>query len=453
MAKEKGFYKDVGLDVDIQEVDPKKSYLDFLNQTPASYAIMDSSGILQRLKGSPIVALGAIYQQSPNVLISLKESNIQDINQLRGKRLMANLEDQDASILVALQKEGLSKLDFTLLPFSYNYNDLIEGKVDVMSTYITDTPYILKSKGLKYNIIDPLAYGINFYVDMVYTSEEEAQNNPLRAKSFMESSIKGWEYALNNINETIGVIRNKYASKSSYDKLEYEAMMSQQMIMAERIPLGQIGGEIVLESPSEGGSLFTLKLYHVEIALTNPKNNKSLSHYKTSFHQELVLAVDDIEDNLVLIETLLQGYGFEVISTNDPEKSIELAKQFLPKLIFMDIKMPKMDGYEVTDILKNLPETKHIPIIAVSASVLGEKEEAMRRGLFDAFVSKPINTRELEEAISLFIEHTENNDELYSGDEKLNFHLSMPEKEKKVLVDYVSTRMHLATGAHKHLAS
>lgn len=240
MAKEKGYYKDVGLDVDIQEVNPKENYLDFLNKTPASYAVMDSGGILQRLKGAPIVTLGAIFQQSPNVLITLKESNIQDINQLKGKRLMANLEEQDAPILVAIQKEGLSTIDFTLLPFSYNYNDLIDGKVDVISTYITDTPYVLKSKGLKYNIIDPLSYGINFYGDMIYTSQEEAQKNPLRAQKFLDSSLKGWEYALNNVDETIAIIKNKYASKMSYDHLEYEAQMSKQMIMAERIPLGQV---------------------------------------------------------------------------------------------------------------------------------------------------------------------------------------------------------------------
>lgn len=198
-----------------------------------------------------------------------------------------------------------------------------------------------------------------------------------------------------------------------------------------------LGGEILLTSPQEGGSIFTLVLYHVEIASANPKIGKSEIATK-HFAKQLVLAVDDIEDNLTLISTLLKAYGFDVISCSDGEKSIEMAKMYQPKLIFMDIKMPRMDGYEVTDILKHTEETKHIPIIAVSASVIGEREETMQRGLFDAFVSKPINTKELEDAIALFVEFTQVNT-LTSIEENhpISYALHLPKSEQAAFIEHL----------------
>lgn len=247
MAKEKGFYDKAGLHVTIQEVNPKESYLTFLKNTPSGYAIMGASGILQRLRGEPIVTLGAIFQQAPNIFIALKESGIKDLSDIKGRRVMANLDENDAPNLIALQESGLSKNDFLLQAFSFDYNDLLSGKTDVMSAYITDTPFSLQKKGIAFNVIDPLAYGVNFYGDMIYTSEEEILQNPERAKKFLEASIQGWEYALKNTEETIDVISRIYHSKLSKEHLAYEAMMSKQMIMAERIPIGQISESRIKE--------------------------------------------------------------------------------------------------------------------------------------------------------------------------------------------------------------
>jgi ABC-type nitrate/sulfonate/bicarbonate transport system substrate-binding protein len=61
MAIEKGFYAKEGLHVKLQEVNPKEGYLSFLKNTAGSYAIMDTQGVLDRLKGEPIVTLGAIF--------------------------------------------------------------------------------------------------------------------------------------------------------------------------------------------------------------------------------------------------------------------------------------------------------------------------------------------------------------------------------------------------------
>jgi ABC-type amino acid transport substrate-binding protein/nitrogen-specific signal transduction histidine kinase/DNA-binding response OmpR family regulator len=240
MAKEKGFYEKAGLHVNIEEANQKQNNLTFLKNTPAGYTVMDASGIAQRLKGEPIVTLGAIFQHSPNVLLSLKSSGIKEFRDLKGRRVMADFDDSNAPIFIAMQEVGLRKKDFTLQTFSYDYNDLLSGKTDAMSAYITDEPYMLTTKGIQFNILDPLSYGINFYGDMLYTSEEEVKHHPERAKKFLEASIEGWEYALKNVDETIDVIKNQYHSKLSKEQLRYEAMMVKQMILAERISIGHV---------------------------------------------------------------------------------------------------------------------------------------------------------------------------------------------------------------------
>jgi len=207
-----------------------------------------------------------------------------------------------------------------------------------------------------------------------------------------------------------------------------------------------MNGVITLDAPQEGGSIFTLVLEHVEIASAHPKTEKFLSKKGLLFPKVKVLAVDDIEDNLVLIQTLLTHYGFHVLTCNDGLQSIELAQKHLPKLIFMDIKMPNMDGYEVTRILKGSPQTEAIPVIAVSASVLGEKEEAMRKGSFDAFVSKPINTSELENAIMKFILPLNDARELEVEDEAipvaLHYALIMPQEQKAFWIETLKEALH-----------
>jgi CheY-like chemotaxis protein len=104
-----------------------------------------------------------------------------------------------------------------------------------------------------------------------------------------------------------------------------------------------------------------------------------------------VLYVEDNEDNVYMLKMRLELLGdFEVLTAEDGEKGCEMAAVEQPDIILMDLEMPVVDGWEATRRLKSNPETRDIPVIALSAHALaGEREKALAAGCND-FDIKPI---------------------------------------------------------------
>jgi len=108
-----------------------------------------------------------------------------------------------------------------------------------------------------------------------------------------------------------------------------------------------------------------------------------------------VLVVEDDPKNLKLFRDLLQRFGFEVTEATDGEMGVEAARSGQPDLILMDIMMPKMDGLEATRIIKADPETKHIPVVALTSFAMsGDRERALAAGC-DDYIAKPVDVRQL----------------------------------------------------------
>jgi CheY-like chemotaxis protein len=113
-----------------------------------------------------------------------------------------------------------------------------------------------------------------------------------------------------------------------------------------------------------------------------------------------VLYVEDNEDDVYMLKTRLELVGdFEVVTAGNGKKGCELAAGERPDIIIMDLEMPVMDGWEAARRLKSEPQTRDIPIIALSAHALaGERERAFAAGC-DAFDSKPIHFERLLETL------------------------------------------------------
>ena len=108
-----------------------------------------------------------------------------------------------------------------------------------------------------------------------------------------------------------------------------------------------------------------------------------------------ILIVEDNDKNRRLIADILNYYGYDVREAANGEEGVNLAREFKPDLIFMDMQMPVMDGFTAIKILKNDPTTKHIKIIAITSfAMAGDKERIMSAGA-DEYISKPVNTMEL----------------------------------------------------------
>lgn len=235
-AIEKGFYKDAGFDVEIIEANDNAVAVNNVFDGKADFGVTTSDIIMYKSKGYKPVILATIYQHSPQVILASKLSGIDNIQALTGKRLM--MEPHAADVMTYMTNEGVPPSKCKIFRHTYDVNQLLNGNVDAMTAYITDEPFILNRKSFDFTVISPLSGGIDFYGDLLFTTEKYLKSNPDLVSRFRKASLKGWEYALNNKSEIVDVIYDKYSKRHSKEHLMYEAGRMDNLIMANVVEIG-----------------------------------------------------------------------------------------------------------------------------------------------------------------------------------------------------------------------
>ncbi len=104
-----------------------------------------------------------------------------------------------------------------------------------------------------------------------------------------------------------------------------------------------------------------------------------------------ILVIEDNEQNMYLMHFLLESKGHTVIEAMNGEDGINMAQEADPDIILLDIQLPGMDGYEIAQRIRSMPDLATIPIIAVTSyAMAGDREKAMAAGVND-YIEKPIN--------------------------------------------------------------
>lgn len=124
---------------------------------------------------------------------------------------------------------------------------------------------------------------------------------------------------------------------------------------------------------------------------------------KPTYSQPLILAVEDNDDNLLLISYALESLGCKLICQTDSCSTLLVAKEYQPDLILMDILLPGLSGIDVVGYLKKEPLTLEIPVIAVTALASPEERERILMAGFDDYISKPYMIEDLEALICGFL--------------------------------------------------
>lgn len=103
-----------------------------------------------------------------------------------------------------------------------------------------------------------------------------------------------------------------------------------------------------------------------------------------------ILYVEDNDDNIYVLENRLTRAGFTVMIARDGAQGVAMASAEQPDLIVMDLSLPVLDGWEATRRIKAAPETRHIPVIALTSNAMaGDREKALAAGC-DDFDTKPL---------------------------------------------------------------
>jgi signal transduction histidine kinase len=216
-ALENGYFKENGLDVELVPLTGEDN-IEAVISNKYDYGVGTAGVLLANSQFQELTVLAAIFQQSPVSLIALKSRKINNLRDLSNADIVGSTE-----IKAMLISAGVDINTINIHGRSGSFNDLITDKYDAISFFITDQASLKGNDSLLINIFRPIEYGINFYGECLFTSREEIVNHPERAQKMRAAVIKGWQYAVENPEEIISLILQKYNSGKSREDLSREA--------------------------------------------------------------------------------------------------------------------------------------------------------------------------------------------------------------------------------------
>ena len=239
-ALHQGFYREEGLDVTIKPGGPQVVVDDEVLSGRADFGVLGSELIQMRTSGKPLVLLAVIMQHSPRAIIVRADSGINAPADLVGRQLMINL-NEDTEFRAMLIAEGISYEKLSVTPKDNTAEaKFIEGKIDGLNGSIGNQPVIFQSAGIPVKTIRPISYGIDFYGDSLFTSESHVQDHPEQVEKFRRATLKGWYYAMENIEEIVDLIVTEYSPGKSREHLLFEAEAIRRLILPDLVDIGHV---------------------------------------------------------------------------------------------------------------------------------------------------------------------------------------------------------------------
>lgn len=243
MAKERGHYKDVGLDVELLEYDNGDS-IQKLVDGKIDLTISNTIVAFSDRRLDDVTLLATYLQRSPLVLITQPE--IDSPIDLEGKRIMMsenNLHNSSLSILLAYY--NIDAENTTFVQPTFKLDEFIAKEVDAMTAFRSNEVFELDELNISYNVIDPVEYAFSTNAINLFASHKKVEEDSEQIRSFLSASKKGWEYALAHIDETAQLIHEKYRPDRSLKLLQYEGRVTKELMLLDIYGIGEINREFV----------------------------------------------------------------------------------------------------------------------------------------------------------------------------------------------------------------
>ncbi|RXK13629.1 histidine kinase [Halarcobacter mediterraneus] len=367
IAKEKGFFKDYGLDVEIKPFTFGISVPTEVDEKRADFGIDRETLILQKVAGKNIVALYALFQESPLVLFAKDDLNINSIEDFKDKKIMTTIDDSsEVSIKSMIQSKNIKIEELNFIKHTHNILDLIEGKVDIISGYLSKAPYTLDKMKIDYKTFDPKNYGFDMYSDFLFTNKDMIENDIQTALSFKHAALKGWEYAYSNMEESVEILLKKYNSQNlSKEELLFEAEVLKKLSYSNTEELGKI-------KPEKMQRIYDL--YNI-MGLTPKKIDL---------------------DKFVLYEKFYENINLTNTEKEYIEKSSNIKMCIIPNIKpYSFIENEKFDGY-VSDYMNLISEKTSLKFDLVKTTNMAESLKFLKESKCDILASAQETKRRVD---------------------------------------------------------
>jgi CheY-like chemotaxis protein/two-component sensor histidine kinase len=168
------------------------------------------------------------------------------------------------------------------------------------------------------------------------------------------------------------------------------------------------GGSINVTSQPGEGSRFNIQLPWEPALVADPaarlrSTGKFQAIDPNAKNKPTILLIEDTREVVMMLTDYLEMTGFKVVTAQDGVDGLTQAKLSHPDLILMDIQMPRMDGLEATKKLRNDPEFKDTPIIALTALAMPNDRQLCLEAGMDEYMSKPVNLKGLVKTLRKFL--------------------------------------------------
>lgn len=328
-----------------------------------------------------------------------------------GKTLLHLIND-----ILDLSKIEAGKLDVEMHPM--NYREIVQ---DIKLVFQQKT----EQKGLSFQISTDESVPHFIYMDELrfyqiifnlvsnaikFTSKGFVHISAYAIKTEVENEIG---LSINVEDTGIGisedqqqVIFESFTQQSGQSNRHYEGTGLGLAIV--RGLLEKLNGSVSLKSIPGKGSVFTIHFSRIKVDYSDVGQIENV--YSANINQVLepctIMVVDDINYNIDVLKKIIDNDDVRYIEASDGPEALAKLKTDKPDLVFMDIRMPGMNGFDVTEFIKKDEDLKNIPVIAFTASTLKSQNERIAR-LFDGMLSKPVFKKEVEAILFKFLKYRE----------------------------------------------
>ena len=229
---------------------------------------------------------------------------------------------------------------------------------------------------------------------------ENIYKNDIKSKIDLIFSVEDTGIGIDEKN--LESIFNAFEQGNNQDTVKYGGTGLGLAICTKLVHM--MNGEIKVQSQKNKGSIFTVILRDIPISsMEDEIVSQKLLASNIVFEKAQILVVDDIEENRKLVEASLKDFDIDLIMAKNGQEAIDKLRNINVDLILMDLRMPIMNGYEATNIIKNSDKLKHIPIIALTASVMGKDLEKVSEFGFNGYLRKPVILDDLIEELAKYL--------------------------------------------------
>lgn len=238
-ALEQGYFRRAGLDVELIEGNPEVDLARVVVDGGAEFGVGNSSLLIDFNRGLPVVAVAAIFQHSPFVILARTDPQIRTVKDLEGRTLMG--ESHSAEVTAYLKKAGVDLGRVHQVIHSGSVKSLAASgaeRVDATTAYISTEPIEASQYGIPYQIFNPRDLNIDFYGDTLFTSQRFARDNPQAVAAMRDALAEGWRYAYRHQAEIIDLILEKYHPRMDRMTLTLEAQSLYNLFLADIVDIG-----------------------------------------------------------------------------------------------------------------------------------------------------------------------------------------------------------------------